>query len=260
MDQKINTTISADNKQFISAIQQATQVADAMIDKLNDIGDNASDAASRIDDAADSIKQATDAISQAGDAAESTKPSWEGLAQGIAKAGNLGQVLSNITGELLKGTTLTATEIGIVAKGVESLFQIAMKGVKQYIQTQKDFAETLDRNAHSLSEVADANVNPACGGCLRADFGQGFVEVAQCLGGAVRSGGQDICDVVHVGRLKAEYAHGVCSDVRRLSQVRACGKREVDDAIEGTAYFVRGKSRTGKGGHRRSGLACCECG
>ena len=39
-----------DNKQFVCAIQQATQTTNAIADKLNVIGDNASDAANRIDD------------------------------------------------------------------------------------------------------------------------------------------------------------------------------------------------------------------
>lgn len=43
MEKKINTTISVDNKQFVNAIQNATHAANAMVDKLNDIGDNASD-------------------------------------------------------------------------------------------------------------------------------------------------------------------------------------------------------------------------
>ena len=40
----------ADNKQFICSIQQETQASSAIADKLDDIGDNASDAASPNDE------------------------------------------------------------------------------------------------------------------------------------------------------------------------------------------------------------------
>ena len=200
MSEKIETIISGDSKQLVRAIQEATKAAATMSNKLIDIGEKANGMSANVASAANEVEEISDALKEAGISATDAANKLETFGQVIAKSSNLTQLCGNLAKELALQFGATGGQAAIIAKGVESYITILSHFVKQGIEKNKEYGDSLIKNAEGLEKVSDENEK------VRAATNGYFKELSNLAGAEELSNQQKLRQIQLLSLLRKGYA------------------------------------------------------